>query len=127
MMATCGPCQTEMTLGLGSLEGGGPLDTLIQLAQGKIQPEQLLERVTIESAYGPTVRLDRPLEGPTSPALRFLRPRVTIELKGLAPITLAPGGDPPPTKWPAVQAGLAFLGVTTVLLAGYGAKKLIWG
>lgn len=89
--------------------------------------EDLVSRITLETAYGPKVTLDKPFKaGPPNPYLSRLQPRVTVEVKGVAqPLVSAPYGDPPETIWPQLVAGGAVVGGILVLLAGVGVYHLV--
>lgn len=79
----------------------------------------IVSGVRVESAWGPTFTVAQPFaasgSGP-SPLLTFLKPKVTLLLNGGAEYAITPYGEPGPTKWPMVQAGLIFGGL---LLAGF--------
>lgn len=91
--------------------------------------EKLIKRITIESAYGPKIVLDKPFEGPStvSPLMRRLRPRVTLEITGFQPMVSQPYGAPPPTLWPVLASGGVVVGAAAVLLAAIGAYRLVRG
>lgn len=93
-------------------------------------PEKLVERITIESKWGPGFDIDKPFEGPSTvgPFLQFVKPRVTIQVKGIdKPLVYAPYGAPDPKHWPVVRFAGAVVGVGLLVLAAYGAKKAIVG
>ena len=72
------------------------------------------QRITIETAFLPTITIDRPLaqRGQPSPLAALLKPRVTISGQ-FGDKVLAPYGDPV-NHWPAVQ--MVLLGVAAGLL-----------
>lgn len=91
-----------------------------------IDIQDVISKITIESAYSPKMTIDKPFApGPPNVLLSRLRPRITIEVKGVAqPIVSAPYGEPPETVWPQLVAGGAVVGGILVLLAGVGVYHL---
>lgn len=91
-----------------------------------IDIQDVISKITIESAYGPRMTIDKPFApSPPNVLLSRLRPRITIEVKGVAqPIVSAPYGEPPETIWPQLVAGGAVVGGILVLLAGVGVYHL---
>lgn len=79
-------------------------------------------KVTIETAYTPRIEIDQPFQsgGEPSPLLKALRPKVTMEVMGGAksPVVIQPYGDPGPTRWPQIQAGLLAGGALLLVLIG---------
>ena len=73
-------------------------------------PSRLVEYIEIESAYGPTIRIDGPLapsSGGMGPSiLKELQPRILIKIQGMEPWVVEPYGRPPATRWPWVAFGL---------------------
>lgn len=78
----------------------------------------LVTKATIESAYLPPIVIDKPFApgGEPNPLLKALRPRITVELASgsIAPVVIAPYGDPGPSKWPMVRTGLLIGGAITL-------------
>ena len=95
-------------------------------ALGEFNLESMISRITLETAYGPTMVFDSPFApSPPNPVLSRLRPRITIGVRGIsAPIVAAPYGAPPPTIWPEVVAGGTVVGGILLVLAGIGAYHL---
>jgi len=86
----------------------------------------VISRIKIDSAYGPDLVIDQPFS-PSAPnvLLSRLRPRITIDVKGLAtPLVVSPWGDPPATIWPQLKAGGIVVGGILVALAGIGVYHL---
>jgi len=86
----------------------------------------LVGEIKIESAYLPTIDLKDPFAPGATPGaghwlLTQLKPKITITPRNglISPIEAAPFGQPGPTHWPQVKAGLTFLG----LLLAAGAVK----
>lgn len=71
---------------------------------------RLVEKVTIETEYGPTIELNQPFAPNAAPSalLSMLKPRITFDVGGKK-ISMAPYGDPGPTKWPFVKIALLAL------------------
>lgn len=91
-----------------------------------IDPTALLretvQHIDVQTAYGPDISVDdpfKPAEG-RNPLMLLLKPKVTFWIAG-QPVTMAPWGEPPPTKWGTIQVGLLAVG----LLAAYGAYHFI--
>lgn len=81
--------------------------------------EQLIDRIVIDTAWGPQLVLVP--SGEPSPAGAWLKPAASVYVKGLqSPMLIAPYGQPGPTKWPWVQGAL-------VLGAGVGALLMLRG
>ena len=93
---------------------------------GAFSPGDLIDRITLETAYGPTMVFDTPFDAsPPNPIWTRMKPRITITIKGVAqPIVSEPYGAPPPTAWPQVVAAGSVLGGILVVLAGIGAYHL---
>jgi hypothetical protein len=81
--------------------------------------ESLVQSITIESAWFPTIQIDDPFApGPPSPILQFVKPRITITPKAGSPIVSAPWGEPTENNWEYLKWVLvAGGGVMTVWLA----------
>jgi hypothetical protein len=66
----------------------------------------LINRIVIDSAYGPQIVIDKPLApDPNAPApwyLQLLKPQITI-VTPLGTRVIAPYGAPGETQWPTVQ------------------------
>jgi hypothetical protein len=79
--------------------------------------------VEVETRYLPTMRFGvGPGTAGPGVLMRTLRPRVSVYLAGSKVYTVAPAGDPAPSKWPAVRttlvvATLAVLGVAVYQIA----------
>lgn len=84
----------------------------------------LVKKATIESEYLPTIQLNDPFRpGPPNPLLQALKPRITLEVAGSSrPIVIAPYGNPGPSKWPLIRAGLVASGL---VLLGLGVRALM--
>ena len=86
-----------------------------------------VKSIKIQTAYGPDIVIPRPFEPAPPPppgaksAADYLRPRIEIQLGGGKPITWAPYGDPRPSKWPLIKAGL--VGVGMLILLGHLARR----
>jgi hypothetical protein len=79
---------------------------------------QNIRKVTVETAYLPTIQLDDPFApGPPSPLLQLLKPKITIETS-VSPVVLTPYGDPGETKWPWVLAAM-MIGSAALLYLGW--------
>jgi hypothetical protein len=78
----------------------------------------LIDGVRIDSAYLPAVVLSDPFApGPPNPIMAVLRPQVTIYPAGaFSPVVVAPYGEPGPSRWPMVRAGLIVGGVALFAL-----------
>ncbi len=88
----------------------------------------IVNSIQIESAFSPPIVMNDPLRpGPPNPMLQALKPRITIQLAAGAPIVLQPYGDPRPTKWPEVKAGVVVGGLLLGYLAFLGAGNLLAG
>lgn len=88
-----------------------------------------IDQIKFESAYGPTIVIDKPLEGPSAiaPFLAKLRPRLTLRVRGFAPIVMAPYGNPPPTIWPKITVAVGVVGGLVLLASGVGVYRLLRG
>lgn len=81
-----------------------------------------VKSIKIQTAYGPDIFIPKPFEPAPPPppgtktAADYLKPRIEIQLGGGTPITWSPYGDPRPSKWPMIKAGLIGVGV----IAGLG-------
>jgi len=86
-----------------------------------------IDQIKIESAYGPTIVLDHPFQGPSvvSPLLSRLKPKVTLKVGGFTPIVMAPYGDPPPTKWPTLVKAAGVMGGLVLLSSAVGTYYLL--
>ena len=82
---------------------------------------QMITRFEVDTAYGPPIELDDPFApGPPNPYLEKLKPRVKLFTSTDAPpITIAPYGEPPPTKWPLLRDSLVLSGIV-------GSAILVW-
>jgi len=70
----------------------------------------LVQQITIETAFFPPVVIDRPLEpGPPNPLLEWLQPVVYIQTPYGSPIRSAPYGVPAKNHWPEIQLALGAL------------------
>lgn|SRR5512147_490091 len=75
-----------------------------------------VERIQLDTAWGPPVVLDEPFapgepNAPPSLFERVMKPALRIYARGGGePITVAPAGDPGASKWPLVSIGLGFVG-----------------
>lgn len=72
----------------------------------------LVTQVRVDTAYLPPIVIEDPFkpgQGPPSPVLQALKPRITLMVSG-RPVVVAPYGDPGPSKWPAIKTGLAIAG-----------------
>ncbi|MFA6118112.1 MAG: hypothetical protein WC729_29265 [Sphingomonas sp.] len=84
-------------------------------AQGN--PEGLIESIEIHTRWLPPILIDKPLvesNGVPSPADAFakaFKPKVIVRVKGIPSIEYAPAGEPGPTRWPYVRAGLVVGGI----------------
>lgn len=83
---------------------------------------QSIKKITVETAYLPRIELNDPFApGPPNPLMQILKPKITIETIGFAPMTMQPYGEPGPSKWPVVS--IVFL-AGTIALAFAGWKML---
>ena len=83
-----------------------------------VDMSKLVTGIDVDSAWLPPIHLKDPFKpGPPSPALQQLKPKITLRLKGLDPVIIAPYGKPGPTRWPWVRAGLVVGGVALLALA----------
>ena len=81
---------------------------------------ELIKRVEVTTAYGPSIELDDPFApGPPNPYLEKLQPQVKLFTPAGKPIVIAPYGTPPTTRWPMVKAAA----VGGVIVGGLG---LLW-
>lgn len=90
----------------------------------------LITGIHIRSNYGPDIDMDAPFtSGSTDPAtqtlLKALQPQITID-SAAGPLVIHPWGDPGPTQWGDVLAGLGLGGTFLVGFALYGAYKLVF-
>lgn len=71
----------------------------------------------MDSNYGPHVEIADPFAPSNVPNayLQAMQPRVRFTLNDGSLLTLAPYGDPGPTKWPLVKVGLAVAAAFTVI------------
>lgn len=76
----------------------------------------VVQRITLESQFGPPVDITDPFGGPSSldPAVQLLKPKITIYTAGGDPIVIAPGGDPGYGFWPVIKLGIAGLAVAGI-------------
>lgn len=80
---------------------------------------KLITGVTIESEWGPAITIPDPFKpAPPNPALQIIKPKVTLQIAGVGPVTMAPYGNPGPSKWPMVK-------MVALALAGGAALYLI--
>lgn len=88
--------------------------------------ENSLQSVSIETAYGPLILIKDPLKpAPPNPLMQKLKPKVTLNIKGQAPVVLEPYGDPGVSKWPMVKLiGMAAAGVVIASI-GYGIYRAV--
>lgn len=95
-----------------------------QTAKLKKQALSQLRNIRIETAYGPTIDINDPLVtgGPPNPYLQKLRPKITVDVKGMKPMVLAPYGEPGASKWRTVQLGSLALGVGIAYLIYRGIR-----
>lgn len=76
---------------------------------------EAVDTIRIETAFLPTIILDKPLEGgQPNPLMALLKPRITVSGRYGAQ-TLEPYGAPP-YNWPAVQIGLIAVAVVVTLI-----------
>lgn len=88
--------------------------------------ENAIQSITVETAYGPPIVIDNPLQpSPPSSLLQALKPKVTIQLKNQSPTVITPYGDPGPTKWPMVKLGAYIVGGFLVAGVVYGIYRAI--
>lgn len=92
--------------------------------------EEVVAGVTIESAYGPTIHIDRPLVkngvAEESPFWKLIQPRVTVRFApvvgnlGIKDFVIQPYGRPPPTQWPVVETAVVAGGIllSIIILRG---------
>lgn len=95
---------------MGSFRSFGDL-TAALTAVG-LNPSTMIEWIQVSSAYGPTYTMQNPLVTSGTPStlpgyLQALQPAMLVKVAGLdQPISIAPAGNPPPTKWPIVSVGI---------------------
>ena len=76
-----------------------------------------VRKLTIETAYGPKIEIDRPFApGAPSPLMAALRPRLRLDLHGADPVIIEPYGAPGESKWGTVQ--LVLVGVAALAATG---------
>lgn len=71
----------------------------------------LVSGIRVETAWGPEFTVAPFASSTPSPIARALRPKFTVLLAGGGEYAIAPYGEPGPTKWPLIQAGLIFAGI----------------
>lgn len=98
--------------------------------------DQAVPRLTLTSALLPAIQIEHPFatapggppgSGASSPSgghfLPLLQPKLTVET-ALAPVQIAPWGDPGETTyWPVIKGS----GVALAALAAYGLYRLLRG
>lgn len=107
----------------------GAID-IAAIAAGANAPETLISNIRIESRWSPRTDLPKPFEGPSKvgPFVRFVRPRISIEVKGFsAPIVLEPGGPLDVQHWPVIKSVGTVVGALILGFAAYGAYRLYRG
>jgi hypothetical protein len=73
-------------------------------------------QIRVDSRYLPTMLFDA-VGGASAPpplAARILRPQVTVLVGGQPLYTVAPAGEPGPSRWPKVRTGLLIAGLAVV-------------
>lgn len=76
---------------------------------------QNVQTVTVQTAWLPTITLNDPFQpGPPNPLLNLLKPKITIQTVGGAPIVMTPYGDPGASKWP-IAAAVGAVGVIAIV------------
>lgn len=83
---------------------------------------QLVTGLTIESAWLPPIVIRDPFSaaaqpGPGSQAGALLKPRVSLEISGdPRAVSVAPWGEPGPSRWPEVKVLLIAVGLVAAAL-----------
>lgn len=97
----------------------GDAKSILDIASDLADPSSGISSITIETAWLPPLSSEAPLAGEPSWLLQQLKPKVTVAFASGQTIVRAPYGEPGPSKWPWLAAGLvALLGV-----AGYVAWR----
>lgn len=66
----------------------------------------LVQSITVETAWLPTITAEAPLAGPPSAILTWLKPKITVQLSTGQTITRAPYGEPGTSRWPLLAVVL---------------------
>lgn len=83
-----------------------------------------IKAVHVRSNYGPDIDLVDPF-GPAAPnpAMQYLQPSIILDTDA-GPMTIAPYGQPGPTRFSTLAASFGGVGLFILALAGYGAWTL---
>lgn len=73
-------------------------------------------QIQVDSRYLPSMLFDAGggASAPPPLAARILRPKVTVLVGGNALYSVAPAGEPGPSRWPKVRTGLLIAGLAVV-------------
>lgn len=98
-----------------------------------LNPLALIESIEVQSNYTPDFSVD--VNAPSDPnaaseylnLIQKIQPQMKINFlasTGIAPITLAPYGQPGPTKWPSIRLGAEVVGAGLTAISLYGLINL---